>query len=328
MEPSNPTMSELASKRQKLARSLMLDARAAQALCHLETNGIAALLLKGPSIAEWLYSDGTLRTYADVDILVAPRDWDRAADALQELGFQRRRRLAGAHWSEFVENEQLLVDLEGTPVDLHRWLVGVPASLGEKAWQVLESTTTTIDVGGRRVRVLGEPARAVHLALHAAQNGVSGSKSMADLERGLTLLPQDLWQEAAEVAKAIGASAAFAAGLRLTSAGQSLAAQLALPEVVSAEQSLRLVSAPEYAQSFARKLDMRSGGSLASSVFRELWPSKAAVRAWHPQAGSGGVQLLLWRLRRPFWVAAHLPSALRWLWRARAARRLSPPPGR
>lgn len=86
------------------ARALLLDFRAAHACEFLQDRGIPALLLKGPTIAGWLYRDGTLRPYRDIDILVAPADWSRASIALAEIGF--RRWLAGAHRSEHIENEQ------------------------------------------------------------------------------------------------------------------------------------------------------------------------------------------------------------------------------
>jgi hypothetical protein len=267
-----------------------------------------------------LYRDGTLRPYRDIDILVAPADWSRASIALAEIGF--RRWLAGAHWSEHIENEQELVDAEGVTIDLHRWIVGGPRDRARQAWDLLHGGADLMELGGRQVHVLRESARVLHLALHAAQNGPAGRKSLQDLERGLELVPRRRWEEAAQLAATIGASPAFAAGLRLCDAGRPLADALQLDERLGVEQALRAMSAPEYAQSLARKVELGSLRATAVAAAREMWPSPAAASGWHADATRGGLRRVAWRLRRPFWVLARLPLALLWLWRAKRTSRL------
>ena len=66
------------------ARNLMLDAAAVECISALRAEGIRAILLKVPVTARWLYSDGGIRDYTDVDRLVAD-DLDRL---LQRLGFE------------------------------------------------------------------------------------------------------------------------------------------------------------------------------------------------------------------------------------------------
>ena len=53
------------------ALALAIDAVTAQVVTALRANGIRPLLLKGPSIAGWLYGDGAARPYGDSDLLVA-----------------------------------------------------------------------------------------------------------------------------------------------------------------------------------------------------------------------------------------------------------------
>src|SRR4051812_17555038 len=53
----------------------------------LDAAEIPHVLLKGPSIAGWLYGIDELRVYGDSDFLVAPRDWKRACAVLSGLGF-------------------------------------------------------------------------------------------------------------------------------------------------------------------------------------------------------------------------------------------------
>lgn len=301
--------------RRDVAWSLFLDAHAGRALESLHRGGIPALMLKGPAVAAWLYWDGTARPYVDIDILVAPNDWHRAATVLEEVGFGRW--LVGADWSEHAENEQELVGPEGVWIDLHRWLVGVPREQAQRAWELFRDDATLMQVGGREVPVLSEPARTLHLALHAAQNGHAGHKSLQDLERGLTMIPRSCWQEAANLAAAIDALPAFAAGLRLSDSGRALADELKSDSRLNLELALRVASAPESALSLARVLELRDTKGACAAVWRELWPSRGAMSTWHPEARGRPVRIIILRLQRPLWVLAHLPSAARWVWHAR-----------
>ena len=70
-------------------RTLALDATAARVAKALGERGIRSLLLKGPSLAQWLYGDGPYRDYVDVDLLVSPEDFVGAGKVLTELGLER-----------------------------------------------------------------------------------------------------------------------------------------------------------------------------------------------------------------------------------------------
>ena len=61
----------------------------------LSTAGVDTLVLKGPSLGEWLYPEG--RDSADVDLLVRPRQWDRGIRDLGDSGLRAhvRRREPG-----------------------------------------------------------------------------------------------------------------------------------------------------------------------------------------------------------------------------------------
>jgi hypothetical protein len=56
--------------------------------------GVPAILLKGPSVARWLYPAGG-RAYADSDLLVPASEFSRAEKVLRSLGFTEL--LAGFH---------------------------------------------------------------------------------------------------------------------------------------------------------------------------------------------------------------------------------------
>ena len=186
--------------------------------------GVRAIVLKGPSFADWLYTDGTRRRYGDVDLLVSPAQLEQANAVLSRHGFvphtpgehPLRDPTAGQPWVR--ERDDAVIDLH---VRLHG--VGAPAAI---AWTELSADTERQRVGGIKVEVLRPSARALHVALHAAQHGSRASKPIEDLRRALAVLDEDLWHEAAILAAHIQALPAFATGLRHLPEGGVLAARL------------------------------------------------------------------------------------------------------
>src|SRR5439155_683274 len=66
-------------------------------------------------------------------------------------------------------------------------------------------------------------------ALHAAQHGAFRPHALEDLRRGIRIVDEPCWRAAAELAAALGAQDAFAAGLRAVPEGVELAARLQPP---------------------------------------------------------------------------------------------------
>ncbi len=78
------------NERTATARALILDSAAATAVRCLRDVGVESILLKGPVLARWLYDDGSVRTYGDVDLLVSPRHTEAAVAALGAMGYKDR----------------------------------------------------------------------------------------------------------------------------------------------------------------------------------------------------------------------------------------------
>ena len=198
---------------------MRIDAATAEVLECFERRGVRGLLLKGASIARWLYVDATDRPYADCDVLVAPTDFDAGEEALKSLGYVKPfddRRMP-SWWREHANEWHRPSD--GLCVDVHRTLVGVGVD-DATVWRALSADTEDVMVAGRPVAALSLPARAMHVALHATQHGVRWPLGMADLERALTAGDDDLWRQAAVLAAELQATEAFIAGLRLAPAGK------------------------------------------------------------------------------------------------------------
>jgi hypothetical protein len=291
---------------------LRIDAATAEAVERFERAGVRAVLLKGPSIARWLYPQGSERAYIDCDLLVGPADFDAAQEVLRSLGYASLLGSMGmpAWWCEHAAVWERQRD--GMSVDLHRTLIGVRVD-DATAWRVLSADVEEIVVAGRPVPALGLPARALHVALHASQHGPGWPTSITDLERALAIGDDDLWRRAAALAADVDATAALVTGLRLVPAGDRLVSRLGLPNIRSVEAELRAGSSPPLALGFEQLAQARGFRARVEIVWRKLVPTAAFVRSSDPGARAGWVGLARAYARRVLWLVRRAPAGL-WAW--------------
>jgi hypothetical protein len=309
-EPLQPLSGRTAAAIERLR----LDAAAAEVVRAFAAADLECLLLKGRSLDAWLFPEGDRLAYLDVDLLVAPASEPIASEVLRRIGFERRfdedamPEWWREHGSEWCRPE------DGVLVDLHRRLSGIGLE-PQSAWRVLLNGADTILVGGCETLTLGLPARALHVALHAAHHGAEGPKSLDDLDRALDVADEDLWMRAAELARELEATDALAAGLRLRRAGAGLADRLGLPAGSSVEVAMRAATAPPVALGIEQLARAESWRARTMILWHKLFPPPAFIRHWSPRAAESRRQLVLAYVRRPFWLLLMAPRGLR-AWRA------------
>src|SRR5713226_3756143 len=71
-----------------LRRSLWFAAELARIMEHFERRQLRALPYKGAVLAQSLYRDPGLRSFSDLDFLISSADFDRAKQALAEIGYR------------------------------------------------------------------------------------------------------------------------------------------------------------------------------------------------------------------------------------------------
>lgn len=310
--------SERAAKLVSQAIRLRIDGGAAEVLRGFEQAGVRALLLKGPSFGQWLYP-GEDRVYVDCDLLVAPGDVETAEVILESLAYSRSfdESRMPEWWREHAGT--WLRDADGLTIDLHQTLPGVHAE-AESTWRTLSSQSAAVVVAGYAAPALGLPARALHVALHAAQHGDAWARPLADLERALELSDDALWNKAAMLAADLQAVDAFASGLRLSSAGAVVADRLGLPGR-SVDAELRAATPPPLALGFEQLARAHGISARIQIVARKVVPPPAFMRHWDPSASAGRAALLRAYVRRPFWLLRHSPRGVMTWWRARRSAR-------
>jgi len=285
-----------------------------------EGAGVQYVLLKGPSVARWLFPDDFTRTYSDTDLLVRPVDRAAAEELLRRDGFTAvfDEREMPAWWSAHGMAWQH--PKSGLVVDLHWTLPGVGVD-DESAWSVLSTAPAALDVGGVSAPILSVPARALHVALHAAQHDVSTQAVIRDLDRAVEVVDHETWEAAAELAARLQASGWMAVGLRRRAAGRALAARLGLPEAGAVDAELRAAMAIPEALTLDRIARASSLRERAAIVRYKVAPPATFMRHWSGLARRGRAGLALAYAQRLAWLASRAgPALLAW---RRARRRVS-----
>ena len=131
-----------------------------------DAGGVEFLVLKGPAVAHLDEIDPSLRSFADLDLLVHARDMDRAIAALDRHGARRRipqqRPGFDRRYSKGVGTQCG----DGMEIDVHRTLcvgaLGLRIPLDD-----LFARADSFEIGGRRFSALCLEHRALHAAYHA-----------------------------------------------------------------------------------------------------------------------------------------------------------------
>jgi hypothetical protein len=290
------------------AWSMLLDEACRVVATRLRAEAHEFVMLKGSTIAGWLYPDPVQRTYTDLDILISPESEPSVVRLLEGLGYRPLLDRATLQFSS-PEEQPLRNDL-GVVIDLHTALQGVRLN-PSMAWDILRQETVYWNWAGAWVPALAPHARAMHLALHLAQRGLEDTKAAKDLELGLDQLSAGTWSDAGQLAERLDALEAFAAGLTLLAKGEALASDLRLPQTESFEARMRANSASASAILLHRTLATPGWTRRIRLVVAALFPSREWLRLYYPQEAGTAWGLARLRLRRPWQVVWRMPSALR-----------------
>ena len=144
-------------------RRMVVDAATAEVVGALRGRAVRPILIKGATIARWLYPPGSRRTYIDVDLLIRPADYDRAAEVLAALGYRQLLpepaigTPAAGHPSWYAVHFTR-AGARQADVDLHQTVFW--ATVDQNAvWELMSRGTEAITIGGVEVEAPGYAAR-------------------------------------------------------------------------------------------------------------------------------------------------------------------------
>ena len=110
---------------ERAAMALFLGAEARRLLREFVAAGAEVILLKGMDFATRLYSQPSLRSFVDIDLLVREKDWDAVAGTMTRLGYvahETKLKHAGGYAERTWEHPAM----PGAMVEVHDNLVNSP----------------------------------------------------------------------------------------------------------------------------------------------------------------------------------------------------------
>jgi hypothetical protein len=141
--------------------------------------GIDVLPLKGPTLAQALYGDATLRSFKDLDLLVRRDDYPRAEALLIDLGFA-----AGT-----VNDSERRFSREGILVELHFDITS--PQIFQFDLEGIWSRSYRESFRGKSMHVMSDDDLVLYLCSHGLSHGFSRLIWILDVARALDALAPD-----------------------------------------------------------------------------------------------------------------------------------------
>ena len=149
-----------------LAHDLVVERQLLRVAGVLDGAGIEFRVLKGVALANSIYAEPSLRLFGDIDLVVDPDHFVRAAAVIAEAlsGTRELPELRPGFDQRF--GREILLRCDGLEVDLHRTLVDGPFGLWVRLDDLFAEKRTFL-LGGRALPRLGDAARFVHACMAA-----------------------------------------------------------------------------------------------------------------------------------------------------------------
>ena len=212
-------------------RALRLASELVAIVRELERSGVEALPVKGPSLAVLVYGDLSLRAYEDLDLLVHPQDFDRAASALTALGYRFRDALS-EHQRKTLTTTEYHVGFEhpdgGSVVELH-WLLNHKTLAHRDLEQWWWLHRQSICLGGATMQTLAPEQLLLYLCMHGGKHSWARLSWLCDLRQALKCFPNADWVRIWRAAEENGALRMVSSGLTLVTALLDGAALTSIP---------------------------------------------------------------------------------------------------
>lgn len=177
-------------------RNLLLSAELVRLIDHFRRAGIRVLTFKGVIAAVQFYGGLTERPSGDLDLLVEPRDYARAAEVLVGAGYDPGVEYPTSLQRAFANSEK------GTDVDLH-W--GIPPILPRFSRRTLWNHATHIELIGTSVPTFDRSSAMAIAAINAVKAYWNVSlRQHVDVAVSLRRLSVEEWRALSRRSKRIG----------------------------------------------------------------------------------------------------------------------------
>jgi putative nucleotidyltransferase-like protein len=155
-----------------LKRGLWFAAELARIVRNLDLQGVPVMPFKGPVLAQSVYGDPGLRSFADLDLMISSADFERAKHILAEIGYRPAKELRPAVERFWLRNgyEQSFDGAAGRNLVELQWaLLPHFYAVGLNVEDLLARCGYAV-VGDCRMRCLSPEDSVIVLSLHAAKH--------------------------------------------------------------------------------------------------------------------------------------------------------------
>jgi hypothetical protein len=217
----------------------------------LDRDGVAAIPFKGPVLAETAYGNLGLREFTDLDVLVRPRDTERAIEILRGRGYEpwtdpSTTRARIARETQYALPLSRLQDR--MTVDLH-WAFARKFFAADVDEDLVWSNARAGRMQQRDVLLLPPPLMPIALAVHGSKHGPfpwPRLKWVADMGALVHALPAAEWTEALDLSRRMGVRRMLLLGVALSQRLLGATPEGELAEAVASDpKAIRLASQVE-----------------------------------------------------------------------------------
>jgi hypothetical protein len=150
-----------------LVRDVTLERLLVTTLDQIDPGGAAVRVLRGPSVAHTAYRDPALRSFGDLDLLVAQRQYDWVVTMLCGRGARRRYAEPRPGFDARFGKGVCIETPTGLEIDLHRTFVAGPFGLAVDADALFDSNATFV-LADRTFPTIDPESRFLDACFHAA----------------------------------------------------------------------------------------------------------------------------------------------------------------
>ena len=185
-------------------RALQFTAELKRTAQHFDRCGIPYLAYKGPTLAQLLYGDVTMRQFGDLDLLVRPQDVSRACEAVTQLGYKQELSLSAKQEQFYLRTGYeyaFRLATERHVLELQWQIVPQFCSIGLDVDSFFDRSIQ-VEFEGVPLRTLGHEDLMLVLCIHAAKHEWSQLGMLRDIA---TLAQFDLdWRWIISEARRVG----------------------------------------------------------------------------------------------------------------------------
>jgi Uncharacterised nucleotidyltransferase len=245
--------------------------------------GIPAVPYKGPTLAQKLYGDVSLRDFGDLDIMILERDVPRAQELIRRQGYR----------FAYLKNESILADYvsanrelqfcrpDGQALELH-WRFAMRQACVKRDPERFLERLETISLAGAQVPSLPLEAYLLVLSIHATKHKWNKLKLICDVSEILGQPNLD-WQYVIQEAEALGLKRMLAVGILLAEDPFDVTAPAELAHELQKDRAAQALAA-EVRQSLFDQSDEnwhREAEYRFQFEIRERFEDRARMSFWH-----------------------------------------------